>query len=110
MSTYTQAAALVTALVEAGTSATTDPAGAVPPCVLVPPPVRRYDLPCGYTLVWTVYALAPGGAESWPVLDDLVDAVAEVVEVDQARPAQYRLSQEAEPIPAYAITIEEASN
>jgi hypothetical protein len=111
MSTHARAQALVDDLTAADVSATTDPAGAVPPCVLVPPPVRRYDLGHGYTIVWTIYALAPGqgGAESWQTLDDLVDQVADVVQVEQARPAQYRTSAEADPVPAYAITIEEAS-
>ena len=112
MGTLDQGQSIVEALTAKGVSATTDPAGAVPPCVLVPPPVRRYDLGRGYTLVWTLYALAPGqgGQESWAGLDDLLDVVQDVVDISEARPTFYRLSPDApEAIPAYAITTEEAS-
>jgi hypothetical protein len=111
MGTLDRAATMVADLTAQGVQAVTDPAAAVPPCVLVPPPVRRYDIGCGYTIVWTLWALAPGAgdAETWAALDDLVDQVADLLPIDQARPARYQVSPDAQAVPAYAITYEEAS-
>lgn len=108
---YERAVALAAELTAAGVRATADPRSAHPPCVLVPPPVRRYDLNVGYSIEWRLYALAPGPgtADTYKALDGLVDAVAELVDVELAEPGSYTLPAAPEPVPAYVLTIKEAS-
>lgn len=97
-------------LTEAGVAATTDPAAAFPPCVLIGPPRRRYDLPTGYTAVWELVALAapPGGAQAWADLDALADVVAARLIVTDAAPVSYPLVPDAPPAPALLLTYTEA--
>lgn len=107
---YERGAAIVAALVRAGVRATMDPAGAVPPVVLVMPPGRTYDLPCGFTARWTLAALAPAaqGADrnSWAALDALADAAATAVGAIDADLVAYTLN--GTTFPAYLLTFEEA--
>jgi hypothetical protein len=108
-SSYPRALELVEKLTAAGIMATADPRGATPPCVLVPPPRRLYDLSCSYTATWQLHALAPGtgNADAHKVLDDLVDAVAAVLPVERADLESYVLSPDSPPLPAYRIEFEE---
>lgn len=110
MSSLDRGAQLVAALAAAGVPATVDPAAAVPPVVLVPPPARDYDLAVGFTATWTLVALTspPGGIGAWSDLDDLVDAVAGVLPVERAQPSAYQLAPDGPAHPAYLLTIREA--
>lgn len=89
--------------------ATVDPSAANPPCVLVTPPTRHYDLSCGFRCEWTLVALAPGalGADrtTWTQLDDLVTEVRHVVDVHDAEPVSYTLN--GVTYPAYLLRFEE---
>ncbi len=112
MGTYDRAVALAAALVAGGVRATADPRSALPPCVLVTPPVRRYDLNAGYSVEWRLVCLAPapGTADTWVALDGLVDAVEELVDVELAEPGSYTLPvAEGASLPAYILTVKEAS-
>lgn len=109
MSTFDRAAGIVAALNGAGIRATTDPGAASPPCVLVVPPARTYDLPCGFTARWQLAAIAPAalGADrnSWAQLEALVDAVADVVDLQGAELVTYTLNGTG--YPAFLLTFEE---
>lgn len=110
MTTRARADELVEQLVAAGIKATTDPRAAHPPCVLATPPARTYDVntEAGYSAEWVLWALAPapGSAASWDKLDELVDAVASVLDVERAEPGSYQLpaTSPGVPVPAYRIT------
>ena len=110
MSSYERALELVAALTGAGIIATADPRSATPPCVLVPPPRRVYDLSCGYTATWQLHALVPGtgNADAHKALDALVDSVAEVLPIERAELESYVLSPDNPPLPAYRLELEEA--
>lgn len=99
---------LVATLEGAGLRATVDVRNAVPPCVLVPPPVRRYDLNTGYSVEWRLYALAPGPgtSDAWLALDALLDALDDVLDVERAEPGSYTIptADGALNVPAYIIT------
>ena len=109
MSTTAAAALICERLNAAGIRATTDPAALNLPAVLVPPPRRVYDLACGYTAVWTIYALAPaptgGDHVTWAALDELVDAIAATYPVEQAQPGAYVVGTNA--VPSYTVTFSE---
>lgn len=109
MGTFDRGEQIVVALTQLGVRATTDPAVASPPCVLVMPPARTFDLPCGFTARWTVAALAPGalGADrsTWAALDHLAEIVAQVVDLDTAELVSYVLNGVA--FPAYLCNFEE---
>lgn len=110
MSTYDRAAGIVAALNGAGIRATTDPSAAAPPCVLITPPGRSYTLPCGFSARWQLAAIAPAalGADrsSWAQLETLVDAVADVVDLEGAELVSYQLNGTG--YPAFLLTFEEA--
>ena len=111
MSSYERAGELVGKLRAAGLAATLDPRGATPPCVLVPPPARTYDLACGYTARWQLVALVPGlaNADAHKALDELTDTVAgvfDIVTVTEIQP--YSLSPDNPPFPAWRIELVEA--
>jgi hypothetical protein len=73
-------------LTAAGIRATTDMGAMNPPAVLVLLPDRVYDLACGWTARWTLYAIgsSPFGADRTTMhqLDEMVDAVASVYPVE----------------------------
>ena len=77
-SSIDRASEIVTALISQEVRATTDPSAAVPPCILVPPPGRTFDLGCGFSARWELAAMAPAPSgpdrNSWAVLDELVAA------------------------------------
>lgn len=73
--------------------------------VLVQPPVRDYRV--GST-TWTLVALAGRTAadlETFHILADLVDAVAAVSPIEEARPGFYQLTSDQPPVPAYLMTL-----
>lgn len=104
------AAVLLTELVEAGVPAVMDPrdVAAGTPCVLIGPP--RWDdwtATNEVTFVWRLLVIAGTEApnlDAWTELDALVEAVAEVLSVELAEPAQYQPPSGA-PRPAYALTV-----
>ena len=108
MSSYERAGELVGKLTAAGITATVDPRGATPPCVLVVPPARVYDVACGYTATWELWALVPGtgNADAHVALDDLVDEVATVLPLERADLQSYALSADAPTLPAYRLDID----
>lgn len=110
-STLARAAEIVTALTAQEVRATTDPAAAIPPCVVVPPPGRTYDLNCGFSARWELAALAPTptGADrrSWQDLDDLVDrALLAGLPLESAQLVTYSLA--GLDYPAYLLAWNEA--
>lgn len=96
-------------LVAAGVRATVDVRNAVPPCVLIPPPARRYDLNTGYSVEWRLYCLAPGAGnrDAWDALDELLAQLEAVVDVERAEPGSYTLPTESGVVnvPAYIVTM-----
>lgn len=108
MSTYERAREIVVMLTDGGVKATADPARAGAPCVLVTPPVQTFDLACGRTLTWTLYALVPGPAtaDAWGKLDELADAVSGVLNVVTMEPTSYVLSAGSDPLVAYRIVLD----
>lgn len=107
MTSYDRGLELVAKLTAEGVAATVDPRAATPPCVLVSPPRRTYDLACGYTAAWVLWALVPGTgtADAFKALDELVDAVAVVLPVARAELQSYVLSPDNPALPAYRIEL-----
>jgi len=110
MTALTTAKEMAALLAEAGIRAVVDPAKAGPPCVLITPPARAYDLPDGYTATWVLYALAspPGDEHAWSDLDRIADAVASVLPVRSVQPTWYIVPSAPESLPAYQLTLIEA--
>lgn len=109
MSSYDAALEIVQKLTAADLVATVDPRAATPPCVLVPPPDRVFDLACGYTARWKIYALVPGtaNADAHKQLDALVDAVAGVLPIERATLESYVLANDAPAVPAYRLEFDQ---
>jgi len=107
--THAAAQLIVDKLEGAGINATADTRSATPPCVLVTPPDKDYDLACGATAHWRLFALAPNpaNADTWIALDALVAAVLEVLPVERTRFASYVLANDAPALPAYRIEFDE---
>lgn len=107
---YDRAVEVIAKLSTLGVRATTDPSAANPPVVLIVPPERRYDVGCGYTVRWSLIALAPGasGADrsTWLALDRMADACADVVDVSDCQLVAYTLN--GTTYPTYLISAEEA--
>lgn len=94
-------------LTAADVPATTDPSWANTnrPCVLVPPPAIDWTT---RTLTWRLAALSahPAGTAAAVVeLGDLVERVADVLDVETADPASYALTPETGTVPAYLIRV-----
>lgn len=94
----------------AGVRASTDPSAVSLPAILVPPPRRRWDLGCGSTAVWGLRAVAPtpigqSDRTAWGLLDDLVDAVAEIFPTEDAIPYGFPLNGVI--YPSYLVTFTE---
>ena len=109
MSSYERAKEIAGKLTAAGIVATVDPRSATPPCVLVPPPERTYDLGCGYTARWNLWALVPGtgNADAHKALDELVDLVAAELPIERASLGSYVLSPDAPALPGYRLELSE---
>src|SRR3954471_8822093 len=106
---YDRGLVIADLLVDAGITATVDPRSATPPCVLVMPPTKSYDLACGFTADWAVIAIAPGpgNADAWKALDALETAVCAVLPVTRSTFTQWALSVDTPPMPAYRIEFQE---
>lgn len=80
------------------------------PCVLVPPPIWDDWAADGSPMfTWRLVAISAqglGNADAWAELDDLVSAVADVLDISRAEPIAYALPGGGQPPshPAYAIT------
>jgi hypothetical protein len=100
---------IVEKLVGAGIVATADPRSATPPCVLVTPPAKTYDVGCGFTATWQLWCLAPGtaNADMWVTLDRLETAVSRVLNVARSTLASYNLSADNPSVPAYRVEFDE---
>lgn len=99
---------MATQLTAAGVRTVTDPRSVVTPCVLLVPPVRTYDLSCGYTATWQAYVLAGGGGgeASWQALDELTDQLVELVDGETVTPTAWKPTQDApESVPAFLVTF-----
>jgi hypothetical protein len=109
VSSYPRAVELAEKLQAGGLRATIDPRSATPPCVLIVPPARTFDLGCGYTATWELWALVPGvgNADAHKALDDLVDQVAAVLPLERADLQSYALAADNPPYPAYRLTFTE---
>lgn len=109
MSAYQRAVELAAELTAAGITATVDPRNLNLPCVLIPPPRRTYDVGCGYTAGWELWALVPGpgNADAFRLVDELADQVAKVLPVLRAEPRAYQLAPDAAPLVAYRLELEE---
>jgi hypothetical protein len=109
MSSYPRALEIAEKLTANGIRATVDPRGATPPCVLIVPPARTFDLGCGYSATWELWALVPGtaNADAHKALDELVDEVAKVLPIERADLQSYALAADAPPLPAYRLTFTE---
>lgn len=90
-----------------GVRTVVDPRNVVTPCVLITPPVRTYDVMCGYTATWQAYVLAGGGGAeaSWQELDELTDQLAALTDVETVTPTAWRKSEGDPPIAAYLVTF-----
>lgn len=109
MSAFARALELVDLLEAAGIRATNDSRNLNVPCVLIPPPRRAYDLACGYTAGWELWALVPGpgNADAFQAVDELADQVAAVLPVLRAEPRAYQPNPDAPPLVAYRLELEE---
>jgi hypothetical protein len=98
-------------LIEAqGSRAVLDPALASPPCVLIIPPNLLWDQMCAVSATWQLVALAPAAntadADSWQVLDVLVDNVSKAVDARDGQLVAYTLN--GKQYPSYLITLQES--
>lgn len=108
-----RAVELVAQLKAAGVKATHDPGdvAGMGAGVLVAPPELVFDLPEGATATWSLYALAgstAAGLQTWQLLDDLVEQVAEQLPLATARPTSWAPAAGVDPMPAYVITYTES--
>lgn len=98
---------LASTLTAAGITATTDPSKADTnrPCVLIAPPTMDYR---ARTNTWPVVLLSSrptGSLAALRELDQLLQAVAPVLDVETATPASYALTPEAGTVPAYLLRV-----
>lgn len=87
----------------------TNPAAINPPCALIEPPTLTRLTSCADSATLTVALLAPGQAgtaDALAVLDELLDAVVDVLDPDKIEPATYVLPATAEPAAALLLTLE----
>lgn len=98
----------------------TDARLAHPPCFLLVPPERVYDLACGVTLVWSLFGLVPGpgGADAWRMLDDLAvvvedafgpeSAASDAAALERAVSVSYVLPDAPDAVPGLLFTLRES--
>jgi hypothetical protein len=110
MTPLERAQELVQKLEAEGIRASTDPAVLSPPGVLFSPPNLSWDVACGYSAHWQLVALAPAALTadrtSWQTLDELVAAVAGVLDLTDGTLISYVLNGTS--YPAYLLTLTEA--
>lgn len=106
---YDRGLAIVEMLTAVGITATVDPRSCTPPCALVTPPTKTYDIGCGFTADWSVIVMAPGpgNADAWKALDALESAVCDVLPVTRSTFTQWALSVDSPSVPAYRIEFRE---
>lgn len=103
----THSAHIVQELRDAGLSATNRPSAVVSPGVLVEPvPVLDFDGLASFTATWRILCLVPPPADlrAAEQLEHLVGVLAEILPIQQARPASFRVAGAQEPSPAYLCT------
>jgi len=109
MGTLDRGQELVDLLEGQGVRATTDPALANPPCVLIIPPNLRFDLACAVDADWQLAAIAPAASTAdrtvWGALDELVDGVAKAVDLRNADLVSYVVN--GRTYPAYLLSFTE---
>jgi hypothetical protein len=96
-------------LTAAGVNATIDPRGATPPCVLIAPPVAVFDVGCGATGQWSLFALAsgPANADAWRALDGMLAVASGLFPLERSEFVAYSLSPDNPPLPAYRMIFTE---
>lgn len=91
---------------------TVDPVAAIPPCVLITPATRTFELACGYTAQWSFVVLVPPPANMAALtkLDELVDQLVDALGPDatEATPGLYPMPGQADPLPCYTVKAQEA--
>lgn len=103
---YAAAVEAAEALTAAGMRAVVDPRSAVPPCIIVGPPTRTYDLGCGYSAAFTLVLLSPGqAADAFAQLDEWLDQLDDLVDIETATPGAYQLNGTGDPLVAYTVTL-----
>lgn len=100
------------ALTAAGVPTYVDPAAAAAnlPCVLILPPVVRFNhLAGGHETDWRLAVLSDSGPglDAWTQLDDLLDRLAPLVNLVTAEPGAYQLTGNKDPVPAYLCAVTE---
>jgi hypothetical protein len=109
MGTLARGQELVEKLEAVGVRATVDPALAAPPCLLIIPPNLTFSLACAVDASWQVAALAPAAntadRSSWELLDAMVDAMANVVDLTTADLVSYVVN--GRTYPAYLLSFTE---
>jgi hypothetical protein len=107
---YEAAQQLVEALVAAGINATSDPRSALPPCVLVPPPVGDFQTGmCSQWCAFEIYVLAPGtgNSDAFKQLEWLAYWTRQALpNITAQYPSQYSLTPDSPSLPAYRMSIE----
>lgn len=104
-SLVTAAKAVAQQLVDAGVSATIDPAKAanMRPCVLVPPPAVDYVERLNTWRLVCLSSRPAGDVDALAQLDELVQAVGQLLPIEAADPAGYPLTTDTGPVPAYVL-------
>lgn len=100
-------AELINTATEGDVFATVDPAEANTnrPCVLIAPPTMDYS---ARTNTWPVVLLSShptGSLDALAQLDQLLQAVAPVLNVETATPSSYLLTPELGAVPAYMVRV-----
>lgn len=102
-----KAANILDAIKATGVNATMDPRRVNPPCALLVPPDLERVVAAGVYAAWTVHLIAPGSndldAATW-----LLDHITDVFEAVGGYTAEYgnlTLNPDADPMPAYTITV-----
>jgi hypothetical protein len=107
---YEAAQQLVEALVAAGINATCDPRAALPPCVLVPPPVGDFQQGmCSQWCSFDLYVLAPGtgNSDAFRLLEWLAYWTRKALpNITGQYPTSYSLTPDSPTLPAYRLPIE----
>lgn len=103
-------AAIVAKLNAAGVRASTDPSALNPPAVLVLPPNRTWDVGCGYSADWALYAIGPaptgsGAGASFSILNQLLDDIAGALNPQSAHRIAYPHGSQM--LPAFIVNFTE---